>query len=323
MKDTCILSIIVPVKVNDLKLLKGFKKCFLKLSPNSWNYEVVIIDDSSKYIFDEIHKWFGRSKIKHLKPGRKYFSGNNNKLNSIEAAIDKSKGKYILLMDDDCRPSEIFVTNFIKNIKDDKWDCFRCMISYKHYGLIEIMNMASILFINVTCAHKQFWGNIGFRKDLLKTIGFPNKDILFDELAIDLLFRKNGKRIIYFSDLFIDMESTTTLKIYFEQRLRYAYENIAYPLRFSLSLIIIPLMYFIIIEKGSIFLLITLITIIIAFLILTGFIGQLIYGDNIPKYTFLFTPLWFLPYPLFSWLALFVYVTGGIYFGGNRIRRVV
>jgi len=42
-----------------------------------------------------------------------------------------------------------------------------------------------------------------------------------------------------------------------------------------------------------------------------------------PKYTFLFTPIWFLSYPLFSWFAIFAYAAGGIYFGGNKIKRVV
>lgn len=324
MKNDYIISIIIPVKVDKIKFLKGFRECFLRLSSNSRDYEVLIVDDSQKHIFDEIHQWFGKSKIKHFRPERKYFSGTNNKLNSIEAAIDKSKGKYILLMDDDCRPNKIFINSFIKKIRNDEWDCFRCIIHYKYYGLIELMNVASILFINVVCNHKQFWGNIGFRKDLLKTIGFPNKNILFDELSIDLVFRQNRKKMGYFSDLSVEMEPTTTLKIYFEQRLRYAYENIAYPLRFSLSLIIIPvLLCLVIIGKSSMFLPMIFISIVTIYLVVAGFVGQSIYGNKIPKYTFLFTPLWFFPYPLFSWLAFFKYATGGIFFGGNRIRRVV
>jgi len=323
MENGYLLSIIIPLKIEDMALLEGFKECFLKLSANSNNYEILIVDDSPTCMFNEVHQWFVDSNIKHIKPARNYFSGKNNKLNSIEAGIEQAKGKYILLIDDDCRPDDKFINNLINRIKNDDWDCFRCIIHFTCYGLFELMDAASVLFINIVCNHKQFWGNIGFRKDLLKALGPPNKDALFDELAIDLVFRKNAKRIGYFSDLSVEMRPINGFKSYLEHRLRYAYEDMAYPLRFSLSLAIIPVSLLLTIIKETLMPLPIFISAVVAYLITMGFLGQLIYGDKMPKYTFLFTPLWFLPYPLFSWLAIVAHATGGIYFGGNRIRRVV
>jgi hypothetical protein len=138
------------------------------------------------------------------------------------------------------------------------------------------------------------------------------------------VFRRNRKRIGYFSDLSIEMWPIPSFKAYLEQRLRYAYENIAYPLRFSLSLVIIPAFLFLLSRgKSSLPLSIIFISGLVIYLVVMGFLGQLVYGKKMPKYTFLFTPFWFLPYPLFSWFAIFAYATGGIYFGGNKIRRVV
>lgn len=101
MKNDYLLSIIIPIKIDNIELLKGFKDCYLKLSPNYQNYEILIIDDCPKQIFNEIHKWFIHSKIKHFKPARKYFLGHNNKLNSIDAGVKQANGKYVLLLDDD------------------------------------------------------------------------------------------------------------------------------------------------------------------------------------------------------------------------------
>lgn len=321
MKNAYILSIIVPIKIDDISLLRGFKECFLKLSAHMQNYEILIVDDNPKDIYDEIHRWFVNTKIKHFRPARKYFTGANNKLNSIEAGINESKGEYILLIDDDCRPEVDFVSNFIKRLRKDKPDCFRCIIHFKHYGLLELMDISSILFINIVCTHKQFWGNIGFRKSTLETVGYPNKNVLFDELAFYLKFHKTKKKIKYYSDISITMEPGNTLKTYFEQRLRYAYENIAYPLRFLVSLTILPIVLLLLSYKNSwswIFVLGVFASILGA-----GFLGQLLYGKHMPKFTFLYTPLWFLPYPLFSWLSIMAYFTGGIGFGGSKIRRVV
>ena len=322
MKNDCTLSIIIPIKIHDISLLRGFKECFLKLSSKMQNYEILIVDDNPKEIYDEIHSWFVNSKIKHFKPARKYFTGANNKLNSIEAGINKSKGEYVLLIDDDCRPDADFVRSFIKRLKEDKADCFRCLIRFKHYGLFELMDISSILFINVACTHKQFWGNIGFRKNSLKAVGYPNKDVLFDELAFYLKFNKNKKKIKYYSDLSITMEPGNNLKTYLEQRLRYAYEDLAYPLRSSLSLAVIPMALFLLSHKNAIASWMFILGIFLG-LLGVGFIGQLLYGEKLPKFTFVYTPLWFLPYPLFSWFAIIAYFTGGIYFGGSKIKRVV
>ena len=58
--------------------------------------------------------------------------------------------------------------------------------------------------------------------------------------------------------------------------------------------------------------------------LLLAFIGQMIYGKkNVPRFSFLLSPIWFWFYPFTSWIAIVKYFSGGVMFGGRKIKKAL
>lgn len=324
-----LLSIIFPIKVDLIDKIEGLVESILSLYVDGGYdlLEILIVNDSPNHIFLSLDLLLNNARlggvVRHLKPNKIYFTGLNNKLNSIHSALYYAQGKYVLLLDDDSRPCLQSILVLIDRLQTDLWDCFRCSVHYRKYLFIDLLNMSSILFINAISPDKQFWGNIGFNRKKLLQLGFPNKNVLFDELAIYRKFNQR-KRVAYFDDISIEMVSTTSIGKFLKQRVRYAYENMAYPLRFFISLMILPVMLYLLwVSNGSFKFFFTFLSIFILGVIIVGLIGQCRYGTKLPLWTFLFTPLWYSSYIICSWLAIIAYFFGGIQFGGSKIRHVI
>lgn len=321
------ISIIIPIKVDDPRRVEGLEACLKKLARDSEmleaSYEVIIVDTSTPTAYEQIDSWFRGTPIVHFCPSDRWRTGANDKLNSIEAALDIANGKTVLLIDDDCRPTADILKSMIPYL--NIYDSLRFMVSYKSPTILDMLNACGIFLVNIVCEHKQFWGNIAFRRQMLQEAGFPSKDVLFDELAFDLVFRRTDRRIGYVTSIAIPMVQNSGKKEFLSQRVRYAYENLAYPGRFMLFLLILP-----IITGAGLFAqswtLISLIIVAITLAVVTTtLIGQLGYScDRYPKATFLLSPIWFWFYPFTTWVALFKYISGnGISFGGRIIRKPV
>ena len=194
------------------------------------------------------------------------------------------------------------------------------MPTFETSSLSVMIDLCGIYIVNITNKSKQFCGHLAFKKSIYDLYDMPNCDSLFDELAFEKPFRDNKLSIGFIKDIQLEAVQKISFKKFMEQRVRYAYENFAFPHRFALHLSIIPLL--VIITMFNVRYMVGFICSLNISLVILGLIGQMMYkSKNSPKYTFLLSPIWFWFYPFTSWIAVSLFITGGVTFGGRKVRK--
>lgn len=314
-------SILVPIRVNDFNILHGFSKCYNQLAKSCAPIEIVVVDDSGEDVFNRLDQEFDDPNILHFRPEKPCHKGDNCKLHSIEAALKKTKGELIALFDDDARPTAQNISAILEAFQ--KVDIIRCMVYYQNPSFFDCIDLAGIYIINVVSPLKQFWGNLCFRRELLKESFFNHKSVLFDELAIEYHCRQSSQRFMYISSPAIPMVTfNRSWNQFWEQRIRFAYENIVFIFRFLLFLSILPAL--IVVSYVASFVYTDILFLIISMIVtLLTFMGQLRYGKYHKKTIWLYGILWFWFYPVTSWIALMLWLSGGKKFRDHKIRRAI
>ena len=313
------LTVIVPIKVPALSYLEGFAASYHDVlqNTNSDTFELLIVDDCPDHIYGEIDAWFKDTRAVHFRPDKSFKTGANGKLNSVRSGLQLASHDMILLLDDDFRPTAATLDSLKAEL--EKSPCLKCMVAYISPTVTDLINSCGIFCVNTMTAQRQFCGHIGFHHSIMKRVGFPSSDGLFDELVIERAFQKSGMTAGYARNVFLEIITHGRAK-FFEQRLRYAYENMAYPFRFICYLLVCPLLILLgwLVSLTAVFGAVLLITVCVTIICL---VGQRKYAANrYPRWTFLLACCWFWPYTIYSWLAIISYCRGGILFGGRRVR---
>lgn len=323
-QDAAGMSIIVPIKVRDLGYLDGFPDCYRTLlgAPMlEGRLQVIVVDDSPEEVYAEIDSWFSSEDVTHFRPPRRFMTGENNKMNSIQSAMRYVSRPFTLVLDDDFRPSVAALSDYLANAEEGDCSFIKAMITYRRFNLVALIHGCSTFMGFVVKPHRQMGSHIGFKTDDLKEIGFPSKNGLFDELTFQEHFDRAGKKVCQIEDVFLEKVPNEPEKV-LEQRVRYAYEWQALPGRFLLLLGVIPTVLFsrVLGRRGPV-LLVALLTVASWALAL---FGQLRRGrQRWPAYTWLLAPLAFWPYPVGAWVSLIHRLKGGYPFGGRRVKEPV
>ncbi|MBO8164921.1 MAG: glycosyltransferase family 2 protein [Brevibacillus sp.] len=314
------ISVVIPIKLNYIEMhLDEFVSYVTSLGKELQNddCQIVIADESDKKTYCYMNNRFRQfSNIVHFVPRDR--TGDNDKLNGIYAAMDYVKYDRILLIDDHYRITRGTLIKVYEYF--DKYDCFKMMPKFDRYSCSVLVDMCGMFVVNILDRRKQYCGHLAFRKEQLMRAGFPNRDALFDEFVMEEMLRKKGYSIGFVKDIALEATQKISVRKFFEQRIRYAYENLAFPFRFTLYALVLP-----------IFLVLLTISPKLAglyaggltiFVLAVAVIGQLIYGATpLPAFTFLFSPIWFWFYPFTTWIAVYKYLTGGVWFGGRKVRK--
>ncbi|WP_372997689.1 glycosyltransferase [Lutispora sp.] len=315
------ISIIIPIKAKPGDKIINFANYILCLSNELKNYEceIIIADESEDEVSSVLSKMFKKAcNIKHFIPETSVRIGANDKLNGVYAALNYCKYDKVLLLDDHYRLT-ISTLEKVNNYYD-VFDCFKMMPKFHNTPLSVLVDLCGMFVINVLDYRKQYCGHLAFRKSQYDKVGFPSRDALFDEFAMEKHLRINGYNIGFVKDVSLEAIQDITFIKFLEQRVRYAYENLAIPSRFFLYAIVIPIT--ILLGLININYSVMFAAAITSFIILIAFIGQILYGMSIaPFYTFLFSPVWFWFYPFTTWISIYKYFKGGVMFGGRKIKR--
>lgn len=226
-KDQKVLcSIIIPSKNEEKVIRKTVENCFLQ---TYHNIEVIVIcHNCSDKTFEEakINNDNKRLKVFDLKTRE---SGKGIALNY---GLEKSKGKYILVLDGDGKLSRSFIEKAIPLLEDNDITGIqgKYISSNRDYNFItKLLSIEGDLWstpymtVRSLLQKKAYLGGTGFiiKKDILIKIG-KFKNHLVDDYELSCrLFKKNYK--ILFAPLSIDYdEKPPDLSIMLRQRARWA-----------------------------------------------------------------------------------------------------
>jgi hypothetical protein len=147
------------------------------------------------------------------------------------------------------------------------------------------------------------------------------KNTVYDELTLERFLKTRGGELKYLNHPHLDMiKSRRTLEIFWEQRVRYAYENMAMPLVNAVSLMSLP---------GFIILacLVGIWPMLYVFLIVNMVVlasskrGAKHAKRSSEKSCWVWSPIVFWSYAITSWVANIHYLTGGLPRNGILIKK--
>jgi hypothetical protein len=316
------VAIIVPFRARSPSHAQSLCEFYVGLSrnaPTGWAF--VIADSSPIELFLQSRRSLSGSRILHLRPQPANQLDVNDKLNNVVTALRWSNSNAICLFDDDARPTFGTIKQIIANLQHV--DCVRAMVHYEQPNIIDLIDIAGIFIVNMLSRRKQFWGNISFRRDAISPSFYAFHDVLFDELFIETQGLLQPCKFRYQTTPPLEMKGGgRSFGDYLEQRVRYAYEDLAQPKKAMFGFVLVPVTALVWSRFGPAGVL-TCYSAIAMFCLLVGAIGSLIYTrDNRNRVAALLGPVWFLPYGITMWIALFKRLTGkGIRFGRSIIRK--
>ncbi len=315
------LSMIIPIKARFSHEIEDFAAHYTALLDEFAGepIQIVIADESGADVYNYLHSHLcNYGNVVHFQPPEKDHTGANDKSNGVFSACAHVKHDNILLVDDHYRVSRENLEGVMPYF--EQYDTFKVMPLFDHISLMTAVDLCGMFIINMLDKRKQYCGHLAMKKHLIDQYGFPDRDALYDEYEFEEHFRSQGCSTGFPPNVFLDATNRISKNRFFEQRVRYAYENLAFPLRFALFLSVIPILVVLFLIKPDHSLLLYLL--INVFLIAVSFVGQhKYYRHKRPSTISWATPLWFLHYPVTTWVAVFMYFRGGVMFGGNRIRK--
>lgn len=314
------ISIIIPIKCFNEKNIPSFISYISYLNKEfqtrKVKYQIIIADESNSSFYEIIDKGIVHDpQITHFAPTGAELSGRNDKMNGIYASLKYLLYIYTFIIDDHYR---ITVNEFIEATSAfSDYELFKLVPRFNRYPISICIDMAGLFFRSVINKDGQFSGHIAIRSELLLQ-GFPNRNGLYDEYVIENYYKHRGVRTGFPKGIYFTAEQNISLKKFCEQRIRYSYENIAFPFRFITHLLLLPL-YIYFFSIGACIFVPACIAYVFLLLIISC-IGQIKYASkDMPKTIFLYSVIWHLSYWFTSWIALFLFLTVGVRFGNKHI----
>ncbi len=182
--------------------------------------EVLIVDGSSPEIFARHdHAW--RELCRHVPVDRRY-TYLNGKVNGVHTGVDLASCESIILADDDIRYTSEDIRRALALLK--RHDMVRpqnYLAPLPWWGKTEAARM---LINRGVLWTGDYPGTCAFRRSAFVRFGHYDGDVLFDNEEIVRHFILNGADVCYALDFFI-LKRPPTLRKWFEQRPRQAYED--------------------------------------------------------------------------------------------------
>lgn len=321
MTPTSECTVVVPVRTTSCTGLSDLVACYVKAVEEAcFPIDVLLIDNSPDDVAAVL-----RDRCLDTRLGYAFLPHNdrvskNQKMDAVWYGLSLATTEKVILLDDDVRPTATNIELLCADL--DQYSFVKCIVDVAAPTVLDRIDLAGIYAYNRLSRYGQSWANISFRKSVLLRRGFPLRDVLYDELAIEKRFR--GHSELFYRDappLFV--KPNRGLRLFLNQRRRYAYENIGMPFRFAADLCVLPGLTMIgrLVGLPAALLVGTLITLVVMWASWT-------YEKRLPQRSsggrvWPFAAAWYWFYPFFSWVALACFVTGGVAFQHKRIWRPV
>lgn len=313
------ISIIIPIKSNRISVIDELCTYLHKLDNDleatEIEYEIIIADECPNNLSKQFEELSLLENIVHIVPLDR--SGKNDKLNGVYASIKQARKEYCLIVDDHYRITATEIAEIIPCFEE--FDLFKVVPIFEKYSMDVMIDQAGFFFRCVFDKRKQYAGHIAMKLSLYKKFGFPDRNGLYDEYIVETYYSDKGAHCGFPKKKYFTATQRITVSKFLEQRIRYSYENIAFPMRFIAHLCLLPFFVISIYTTEKYALLLFLLY--VSYIMLVSFWGQVKYGKSNMPPVFLFAGIWHLSYWITSWIALFLFWTRGVSFGENRIHN--
>lgn len=313
--------VVVPLRANNiLAPCNLLSSCQAAVRESQGCFRILVIDNSPDTLSPRIELMARAAGVDYLHLPHEKRIGPNQKLDAVRYAMNHIHGRAVILLDDDVRPSASQLCTIFEALRDH--DVVRTLIRFLKPDIFDRIDLAGIYTYNGLSAKKQTWGNIAFRKTSTLTTRFPSSDVLYDELAIERTFGSDA-RLKYIDHTELVMESDRNWRVFLNQRVRYAYENMAFPMRFVLDLLVLFILLGLAFTFGWAA---GLMFAVVVSLVVTGaaysYERTIIAKFRSPS-AWPYAALWYWTYPFCSLVAIFLRIGGGVSFPPHRVRRPV
>jgi hypothetical protein len=279
--------------------------------------DLLVVDGSPSEVFAEHDReWRDRCRHVTVDPKYRYLNG---KVNGIHTGIDLALTGQVILADDDIR----YTVDDIDVICEllDRYDMVRPQNYLSPLPWWGRMEGARMLLNRALLRSADYPGTCALRRSTMLRLGHYDGDVLFDNEEIVRHFALHGACIFYANDRFI-LKRPPTLRKWWEQRPRQAYEDFVMRWKTGFFLLVIPVgsILAISVQPASV--------LVYGAILAGGSILLALHGRNrgaarkfFPLYVCLHAPLWLLERSASVWWALYWRIVHGGYPFGDRLLR--
>ena len=277
--------------------------------------EVLVVDGSSPEIFAQHDHAWGKL-CRHVTIDRKY-TYLNGKVNGVHSGVDLASCENIILADDDIRYTFADIRRVCELLKHH--DMVRPQNYLAPLPLWGRTEAARMLINRGVLRTGDYPGTCAFRRSACLRFGHYDGDVLFDNEEIVRHFILNGADVCYALNLFI-LKRPPTLRKWFEQRPRQAYEDFDMRLKTVLFMSLLPATSAIGFFNGaaaalSFFFVVSICAAVLAGL---GLLRDQAY-NFFPAHVILYAPLWLVERSLSVYWALYWRLAHGGYPFGEQL----
>ena len=274
--------------------------------------EVVVVDGSAPAIFNE-HAAAWPAGVRHEPPDPAYQCANG-KVRGVLTGLDLASEDQVIVADDDVRYEE----GALRRVADllRTYDLVRPQNYFDPSPWHATWDTGRTLLNRAVAA--DFPGTLGVRRDLLKTTGGYDGDVLFENLELIRTIEAAGGRSCAPLDLYVRRLPPTAAH-FWGQRVRQAYDELARPYRMAAELSVAPLVAAAVVQRRWGRLAAGILAVMA-----TAEAGRRRSGGTavFPVAASAGAPLWVAERAICSWLGLAWRVRrGGVPYGGGIVSR--
>jgi hypothetical protein len=196
---------------------------------------VLVVDGSPPDVFAENDRAWGKL-CRHV-PVDPQYPYLNGKVNGIHTGVALTDCDRIIVGDDDIRYTSENITRMVALL--EQYELVRPQNYFQPLPWWGRLEAARILLNRGVLPTGDFPGTCGFRRSTMLRVGHYDGDVLFDNEEMVRHFAVKGANIGYATDFFIQ-KLPPTLKKWWEQRPRQAYEDFVMRFKTALFLALIP-----------------------------------------------------------------------------------
>jgi hypothetical protein len=270
--------------------------------------DVTVVDGSRASLYLN-HRLKWSAFTRHLAP--EPWPGRNKKVAAVMTGVRHARHDKVILADDDVRYDEESLARLVRMLDAAvivrPQNYFRPLPWHAHWDTARTLINRSF--------GADYPGTLGLRAAALLHAGGYDGDVLFENLELIRTIRAAGGTETIATDLFV-ARTPATFGHFLDQRVRQAYDDFAQPCRLAIELALLPLILVALRHAR----------LACAILIAAWAAAELGRRKSNGRQVFsatsaLFAPLWVTERAICVWVAVWLRVTGGVQYAGQKLVR--